>query len=141
MERKSTDDLHQELQSAASLESFLAKNTENFESRGVPELLTRLLEKHGLSKAALAKRAGMSEVYMHQIFSGRRNPSRNRLICLALGAGATLEETQELLQRGGFSQLYPRDRKDAIVLYGLEHGMSLMEVNDKLFAADEETLC
>lgn len=141
MERKSTDDLHQELQQSADLASFLRENVDHFEDRGVPEMLNELLETHGLSKAALAKNAGMSDVYIHQIFSGRRNPSRNRLICLALGASATLEEAQELLRRGGYSKLYPRVRKDAIILYGLEHRLSLVQVNEKLFDADEETLC
>ncbi len=40
----------------------------------------------------------MSEIYLHQIFAGRRNPSRNRLLCLCYGLEATVDETQELLK-------------------------------------------
>ena len=54
--------------------------------------------------------------------------------------GATLDETQELLKRCGLAQLYPRVRRDAIIIYGLANGMSLMDINDKLFSVDEETL-
>ena len=32
------------------------------------------LEQKGLSKAALARRSATSEVYLHQVFSGRRTP-------------------------------------------------------------------
>ena len=32
----------------------------------------------------------MSEIYLHQIFAGRRTPSRNRLLCLCYGLGATV---------------------------------------------------
>lgn len=84
--------------------------------------------------------AGMSEVYLHQVFAGRRNPSRDRLLCLCIGLSATVEETQKLLQYVGYAQLYPRNRRDAIVLYGLMHGQVLTEINDKLFEENEKTL-
>ena len=77
---------------------------------------------------------------MHQVFSGRRSPSRSRLLCLCFGLNASLEETQELLKQCGFAQLYPKDRRDAIILYGILNGMDLFAVNDKLFAENEETL-
>ncbi len=41
---------------------------------------------------------------------------------------------------GGCAALYPRDRRDAVILFGLTRGMSLAEVNDRLFRAGEETL-
>ena len=82
----------------------------------------------------------MSEVYLHQVFAGRRNPSRSRLLCLCFGLNATLEETQELLKQCGHAQLYPKNRRDAIIQYGLANGMDLFAVNDKLFAENEETL-
>ena len=82
----------------------------------------------------------MSEVYLHQVFAGRRNPSRSRVLCICFGLNATLDETQELLKQCSLAQLYPREKRDAIVIYGLLHGMSLFEVNDKLFEEDEETL-
>ena len=40
----------------------------------------------------------------------------------------------------GLAQLYPMHRRDAIILYGLIHGLELQEINDRLFAEDEETL-
>ena len=68
-------------------------------------------------------------------------PSRDRTICLCFGLSATLEETQELLKRNGFAQLYVRNRRDAIIIYGLSHSMELAEINDRLFAEEEATLC
>ena len=82
----------------------------------------------------------MSDVYLHQIFAGRRIPSRNRLLCLCYGLDATIEETQELLKLCSLAQLYPKHKRDAIIYYGLAHGISLFEINDKLFAENEETL-
>lgn len=140
MEQKNTDDLKQELMQSPNLNHFLSENQEQFSNENVTEILNRLFKKKHISKAALAKQAGMSEVYLHQIFAGRRKPSRNRLLCLCYGLGANIEETQELLKHCGLAQLYPKHKRDAIIYYGLVHGMSLFEINDKLFTEKEETL-
>lgn len=140
MKRKDTDGLQQELMDSPDLTMFLAKNQEQFVNKSVAELLNRLFEKRKISKAALAKQAGMSEIYLHQIFAGRRKPSRNRLLCLCYGLNASVEETQELLKLCQMAQLYPKLKRDAIIYYGLSHGLELFEVNDKLFDENEETL-
>lgn len=137
---KDTNNLRQELMEAPSLDQFLSENQDSFNRDSICELLNRLFQKRRISKATLAKRSGTSEVYLHQVFSGRRSPSRSRLLCLCFGLNASLEETQELLKQCGFAQLYPKDRRDAIILYGILNGMGLFAVNDKLFAENEETL-
>lgn len=140
MQDKSTDDLRQELMESPDLEQYLAENDAFFSSKDAAAMLNQLFKKCGLSKAALAKRSGMSDIYLHQIFSGRRNPSRSRLLCLCIGLGASLEETQELLKLCGLAQFYPKLRRDAIIIYGLTHRLSLFSINDSLFSSDEETL-
>ena len=140
MEKKNTDGLQQELMDSPDLEQFLSQNQEQFVNKSVSELLNHLLEKKNISKAALAKQSGMSEIYLHQNFAGRRNPNRNRLLCLCYGLEASVEETQELLKLCGMAQLYPKLKRDAIIYYGLLHGLNLFEINDKLFDENEETL-
>ena len=93
MKKKDTDDLQQELMDSSDLTQFLSKNTEQFVDKSVTEALNQLFLRKNISKAALAKQAGMSEIYLHQIFAGRRNPSRNRLLCLCYGLEASVNET------------------------------------------------
>lgn len=137
---KDTNSLQQELMDTPDLDRFLSENQVSFRSGSTHELLNALFQKRSISKAALAKQSGMSEVYLHQVFAGRRSPSRNRLICLCFGLSATLEETQELLKQCALAQLYPKNKRDAIIMYGLVNGISLFDVNDKLFSEGEETL-
>lgn len=137
---KNTDDLRQELMESPDLDQFLTDNQEDFDGGKIGEMLNALFQKRRVSKAALAKLSGMSEVYLHQVFAGRRNPSRSRLLCLCFGLDATVEETQLLLKHCGHAQLYPKNRRDAIILYGLANDMDLFDVNDKLFRENEETL-
>lgn len=141
MKTKDTNDLQNELMSAPDLDRFLSENQDNFYDANFADLLMSLFEKKGISKAALAKKAGISNVYLYQIFSGERNPSRNRILCLCYGLTASLDETQELLKHSGYAQLYAKNKRDAIIIYGLTHGMDLDEVNDRLFSEHEETLC
>lgn len=141
MKAKTTNDLQNELMSTPNLSRFLSENQENFSNREFSEMLQGLFQKKSISKAALAKSAGMSEVYLYQLFSGGRNPSRNRIICLCFGLSATLEEAQELLRGSGNAQLYAKDRRDAIIIYGLTRHLTLEEVNERLFVEQEKTLC
>lgn len=140
MSGKTTDDLSSELMEKASIDSYIQDNQSLFVHQSVAELLTELFEKSSVSKSALARAACISEVYLHQIFSGRRNPSRDRLLCICIGLRATLEETQRLLKQAFFAELYPRVKRDAIISYGIVHHTGLEEINDKLFAENEKTL-
>lgn len=141
MTTKDTNDLQNELMSAPDLGRFLSENEDKFNHKNFPEMLQDLFKRKKISKATLARKAGISNVYLYQIFSGERNPSRNRILCLCFGLSATLEETQDLLKHSGYAQLYVKDKRDAIIIYGLVHSLELDEVNDRLFGEKEETLC
>jgi len=137
---KSTDELQTDLEHASSLKSFLQRNEDRLQVPSFAEIMERMLKQKGLSKAELAKRAGTSEVYLHQLFSGRRKASRTRMICLCIGLSASLPETQKILHQSGMSQLYPKVKQDAIIMYGILHQMNLFEINDLLFEEKETML-
>lgn len=140
MERKTTDDLCQELMDQPNIGTYLSDNQSCFIEAGILDLLESLRVRCRLPKAEIARRSGMSEVYLHQVFSGRRNPSRDRLLALCVGMGASLEEANQLLRQAAYAQLYPRLRRDAIISHGLAHRRSLVEINEALFAENEKTL-
>lgn len=140
MREKITDDLRQELMDQPNLCAYIRENSRSFDERTFAAQLAALYDTKDIPKAALARWAGISEVYLHQVFSGRRCPSRDRLLCICLGLGATLEETQALLKHAGYARLYPRLKRDAIISHGLIHRTPLSEINDTLFAENEKTL-
>lgn len=135
-----TNDMKEALMSAPDLDRFLTEHRADFAQESDADYLNLLFSRKNVTKAALAKNACMSEVYLHQVFAGKRNPSRNRIICICFGLGASLEETQDFLKHGGHAQLYAKIKRDAIVIYGLVNGLDLTDVNDKLFVEDEEPL-
>lgn len=138
---KNTDDLCQELMSESDIDSYIKENQCYFDDSSVAELLSEFYKRQDISKAELARRSGMSEVYLHQLFSGRRKPSRDKLLCLCVGMNLSTEETQRLLRLSSFAQLYPRIKREAIILHGIIHHTPLEDINDKLFKENEKTLC
>ena len=77
---------------------------------------------------------------MYHIFDGTKNPSRDKLIQLALGFPLTLEETQKLLRLGGYAELYVRDSRDAFLMFALEKKYDLSEVNELLYKNQKKTI-
>lgn len=84
MKKSSTLDLSRGLMSEPNLDAYLAQNQSDFSDEDMTGFLNRLYQRIAVSKATLARQAGMSEVYLHQVFSGRRRPSRDRLLCLCI---------------------------------------------------------
>ena len=140
MKENSTLDLSRGLMCESNLDAYLSRNQSVFCDEDVIIFLNQLYQRTDLSKAALARKAGMSEVYLHQVFSGRRKPSRDRLLCLCVGMGLNLEETQRMLKRAACAPLYPKLRRDAIVTHGILHGTALEKINEKLAQEQEQPL-
>ena len=51
-----------------------------------------------------------------------------------------LADAQRLLRVGQVSELYPRKKRDSIILFGLQKNLSIQEVDDLLFELGEETI-
>lgn len=141
MKERDTEDLSCELMQEADWKAYLTRNRTIFRDQEIADLLNELYQSKFTSKAALARRACMSEVYLHQVFSGRRKPSRDRLLCICIGMEATLEETQRVLKQAAYASLYPKHKRDAIISHGILHRASLDQINERLFSENEKALC
>ena len=67
-------------------------------------------------------------------------PERKKLLCLAVGMGLNIEQTQQLLKCAGYPQLYVKLPFDSIVLYGLCKGLPVVQINELLYTYGLETL-
>ncbi len=137
---KDTSKIVEELGLCDDFTTFYDENKEYMVDRSLAQMLTDLLNEKGLHKAAVIRAAELSEVYAYQIFSGIRIPERKKLLCLAVGMGLNLDETQTLLKCAGYSPLYVKLPFDSVVLYGICNGMSVVEINELLYDYNLETL-
>lgn len=133
MSEKDTNLLQEELRKSSNLDKFEAENNSELHAQSVAEYLNELLIKYDAKKPEIGKRANLDEGYMYQIFNGRRNAKRDKLLRLAFGFPLTLDETQRLLCLGGCGELYVRRKRDAYLMYALEKGYDVMQANDLLY--------
>ena len=133
MADKDTETLQHELKEADSMEAFFAENGAHLRRLTLADYLAQLLEEKGLTKAEVVRRSNLHQVYGYHIFGGyKKNPSKEKVLALALAMGLTTEEAQRLLYYAGAKQLYVRDPWDSVVWYALEHKMSVGEANELL---------
>ncbi len=104
------------------------------------EHLDALLDQKETSKAEVIYRARLDTVYGYQIFNGTRKPSRDKLLQLAFGFPLTYKETLTLLRIAGVGRLYVRRRRDSIIIFALNKGFSLEQLNELLEQEDEAYL-
>lgn len=134
-----TDDLTAILKDKhADIDQYFERYEGELLEADLGKYLCALLEKHGLQKKDLIFASGRERSYCYQLLNGtRRNPSRDMLLAIALGLHFTCDETQTMLRIAGLSPLYPRIRRDAVILQQLAAGKSLYECNDRLAVCGE----
>lgn len=140
MIKKPTDELMESLNSSPSIDNYLQKEQDYLITASLSVYLNQLISDKGLKKSQVIKDAELNEIYGYQIFSGKRLPSRDKLIALAFGMILSLEETQQLLKYAGFSPLYPKNKRDSIIIWGISHHLNICQTNEELYNQAEETL-
>ena len=134
---KATDELLKQIKEL-NIEEF--KKEESFDCVSIGEYLYSLLTSHDLQPKDIILNLNMERSYTYQILNGRRKPTRNFLLRIAIFTGLSLDETQKMLTIAQRPQLYPRNRFDAAIIFSLEHKMSLDETYELLEEIGEEPL-
>lgn len=137
---KTTDELVNEIKSSSDILDYLEKNSGEMQVDSLPSYLKDWLKKKELTKADVVRRSNLNRAYVYQIFLGRKYPSRDKVIALAFGLGLDAEEAQTLLKQAGYRELYPRDPRDALLLYAFSQGQGILEANELLYDHNIEVL-
>ena len=133
--QKSTEMLINEIKTTDRIDSFISENTEEIQELSLSEYLRELLQKYDLEKSDVFKRAGMADTnYGYELFRNDvKKASRDKLIRICIGFPLSVEEAQKVLRYGKVRPLYPRDERDAYILFGLNKKYTLEELNDLLY--------
>ena len=137
---KSTGELFTELKEEKNLQGWRTNNREEF-TLPLSEYLEKILADKNLTKQEVIERSGLNREYAYHIFSGKKkNPSRIKLLTLAIAIGLNLDEVQYLLRYAGHGVLYPRNSWDAVIISAVEQGLSVMQTNELLHSLGETIL-
>ena len=138
---KTTDELMNILMSKEDLPQYIEENSNEFLKSSLCQYLNQLQTEHGLKKGDIIADALVERIYGYQIFSGRKEmPSRDVLISFALAMKLSLDETQSLLRIAHMAMLYPRVKRDSIILHSIAKHESVIQCNTALESFGEPIL-
>ena len=96
-----TADVQESLFNAANFKDFLLRNEQNMLAQTLPEYLALQLKQKHLKRADVVRGSHLDRTYVYQIFSGKKAPSRDKLLAIAFGLQLSDEETQKMLKLSG----------------------------------------
>lgn len=98
-------------------------------SNEYPDLLKRM------------ERIGISRQYKSKIINDERKPSKQKLLCMAIGFRLNLEETEKLLRKAEFSFTKELTVFDTVIGYFIEKGIySTIKIDAYLEEFDQPTI-
>ena len=135
----STDELMDILQNANSTQ-VLDEVLNDIKTPSFVDYMNDILRERDISIAELQRRSAIARTYMYQIMDGSRNPGRDKAICIALALELDITETTRVLKLTGNSILYPKNRRDAIIIYAINNKLTVADCNRLLENYSEAVL-
>ena len=135
---KQTDELLKELDNTSDINQYLSTNRDELIEQNVAKYLNELLEERDVRRTyMLYIKAIFRHVY--EIFRGEKcNPSRNKLLQIAFAMNLDLDSTQKLLKIANVGVLYPRIKRDSIIIFALNKKLDFFECEDLLEKGEVE---
>ncbi|WP_416906597.1 helix-turn-helix domain-containing protein [Paraclostridium sordellii] len=99
-----------------------------------------MCKEKGISKSDLIKNAEIDRTYGYQILNGTKKPSRDKLLKLCISASLDIQESNKALKLGNVGQLYPKNPRDSIIIFGINKKLNLFQIDELLFNRNFDTL-
>jgi hypothetical protein len=92
------------------------------------------------TNADLIRISGIERTYFYQIQNGTRKPGRDKVLLLCLSVHFSMAKTQRALEICSLSSLYPKNRRDAILIFAFENSLSVNDTQHLLDHFQEAVL-
>ncbi len=104
------------------------------------EYILEISAQKGLKKNEIIRNSDIYRTYGYEILSGKKLPSRDKLLQICIGNKFSLEETNRCLTIGKLGILYAKDPRDSILIFALNNNLDLITTNILLDEHDFEIL-
>ena len=116
------------------------KSDESIKTTKFHEYLNEMINSKSLSKIEVMKKAKLNKNYGYQIFNGTRRPSRDKVIELGIAMELDIKELNYMLEKCSHARLFPKERRDAAIIYFLEKGFDVEKINEVLETYGEKKM-
>lgn len=139
--RKKTDELLKELKfKKTDIQEYIENNPESFIEINLKKFWGEILESSSMSKSDIINKSDFSYVYFYDVIAGKKIPTSDKIIRLVLAMHLSLDQCQTALRYCGKSQLYPRIKRDSILIYAIFHGYTVLQTQELLLKSGEKEL-
>ena len=115
-----------QMQSRLKGDSF-PEDWDDFLDDSIKNFFDELLTETGQKKGEVIRKANLSRTYGYQLMEGRRRGKRDYYLLIALAMGLDLKTTQRLLSVTQSGSLHPLIKRDAAVIFAINHGYDIVE--------------
>lgn len=138
---KSTTDLLNELQDdSCSLSDYIQSHSDTFIDEDIQSFWEKLIFQSGYSKSNIINKSDFSYCYFYDVIQGKKSPTKDKVVRLILAMKLSLEQCQAALIISGRAALYPKNKRDSILIYAIDRGLTITQCNALLSKYKESEL-
>lgn len=140
---KETENLMNTLKAAEPIQvkEYLADQFKDGEP-SFPWFMDRILDENGLKRQDVLIRANLPQKYGYKLLTGEAHTTdRDKILRICFAARMSLKQTQRALRLYGMSELYPKRRRDVVLITALSRKLyDIDTVSELLMEAGEPPL-
>ena len=110
------------------------QNWNEFLDDSIRVFFDELLNETGQKKSEIIRSANLSRVYGYQLMEGRRRGKRDYYLLIAIAMSLDLKTTQRMLAIAQYGALHPLIKRDAAIIFAINHGYDNMKTYDFMFS-------
>lgn len=130
---KKTDDLMNQLKREnIKYNEYLSENEDVFLNNDISQFWKKVIGLSETKKTDIVNKADIGYTFFYDIIKGKKHPSRDVIIKIFIALKIDVEYCQEALRIYEWSALYPKIKRDSILLYAIMHKYSLQQTEELL---------
>ena len=133
-----TEELLDRLLASASIEQYLDEGLVS--ARTLTDYLFDRMEAHGPETSDVVRAIRPQRHSVYDIFSGKSRPGRDHALCWLLVSSAHYVKPNGYFVLQGVSELWCKQRRDAIIIWCIRNGFDRIATDDELYRMGEATL-
>lgn len=139
--RRKTDELLEELKfKNTDIQEYIENNPDSFIEINLKEFWNDIVNNSKMTKSDIINKSDFSYVYFYDVIAGKKIPTSDKIIRLVLAMHLSLEQCQTALRYCGKSQLYPRIKRDSLLIFAITHGYTVFQTQELLIKSGENEL-